>query len=183
MESAFKTRLWRFLPHLATRSGQFLVRLATQFWRFLLRHVEPAIEGAIHLCGWSAILFVFSIFAFIFFIAAHAFGKLDWGEFFFSTEWQPDSVVKPHYGTLALLVGTLSVTGLAMALAAPLGLGTAVFISEFCHGKVKESLKVLVELSAAIPSIVWGFVGYMVLAPLIIRFTGARSGSTCSTAA
>jgi phosphate transport system permease protein len=152
----------------------------TRSWRFLLHaavdRVEPAVEWVIRLCGWSAILFVFSIFLFIFIIAAHAFGKLDWGEFFFSTEWQPDSVVQPRYGTLALLVGTLSVTSLAMALAAPLGLGTAVFISEFCHGKVKESLKVLVELSAAIPSVVWGFVGYMVLAPLLIRFTGAPVG-------
>ena len=158
MNTASKTRSWRYLLHVAAD------------------RVEPAIEWVIRLCGWSAILFVFSIFFFIFLIAAHAFGKLDWGEFFFSTEWQPDSVVQPHYGTLALLVGTLSVTTLAMALAAPLGLGAAVFISEFCHGKVKESLKVLVELLAAIPSVVWGFIGYMVLAPLIIRFTGAPVG-------
>jgi phosphate transport system permease protein len=152
----------------------------TRSWRGLLHaavdRVEPLVEWAIRLCGWSAILFVFSIFFFIFIVAAHAFGKLDWGEFLFSTEWQPDSVVKPRYGTLALFAGTLSVTTLAIALAAPLGLGAAVFISEFCHGKVKESLKVLVELLAAIPSVVWGFVGYMVMAPLIIRFTGATVG-------
>ncbi|MEN6457380.1 MAG: phosphate ABC transporter permease subunit PstC [Thermoguttaceae bacterium] len=149
-------------------------------WRSLLHGLadwsEPVVEWAIRLCGWSSILFVFSIFVFILVIAAGAFGRLDWGEFLFSAEWQPDSVVQPRYGTLALLVGTLSVTALAMLLAAPLGLGAAVFISEFCSGKVKETLKVLVELSAAIPSVVWGFVGYMVLAPLIIRYTDAASG-------
>ncbi|MEN6449869.1 MAG: phosphate ABC transporter permease subunit PstC [Thermoguttaceae bacterium] len=148
--------------------------------RFSLQAVvdaaEPVIEWLIRLCGWSSILFVFSIFVFILIIASNAFGKLDWREFFFSTEWQPDSVVQPHYGTLALFVGTLSVTVLAMAIAAPLGLGAAVFISEFCGSKVKETLKVLVELSAAIPSVVWGFVGYMVIAPLIIRYTGASTG-------
>ena len=126
--------------------------------------LEPAVEWVIRLCGWSAILFVFSIFFFIFFIAAHAFGKLDWAEFFFSTEWQPDSVVQPHYGTLALLVGTLSVTTLAVALAAPLGWARRCSSRSSATAKLKESLKVLVELLAAIPSVVWGFIGYMVMA-------------------
>jgi phosphate transport system permease protein len=63
-----------------------------------------------------------------------------------------------------------------MVIAVPLGLGAAVFVSEFCSGKVKETLKILIELLAAIPSIVWGFVGYMVLGPLIIQLTGAPVG-------
>ena len=127
---------------------------------------EPGIEWIIRLCGWSAILFVFSIFFFVFREAAPVlFGKLNLIEFFTSTRWQPSSDVRPEYGILALLVGTLSVTALAMALAVPLGLGAAVFISEFCSGKLKETLKILIELLAAIPSIVWGFVGYMVLGP------------------
>ena len=134
---------------------------------------EPAIEWIIRLCGWSAILFVFAIFFFIFREAAPVlFGKLNLIEFFTSTQWQPDSEVQPQYGILALLVGTVSVTVLAMAMAVPLGLGAAVFISEFCGGKLKETLKVLIELLAAIPSIVWGFVGYMVLGPSIIHITG-----------
>ena len=58
----------------------------------------------------------------------------------------------------------------------PLGLGAAVYVSEFCSGKVKETLKVLIELLAAIPSIVWGFIGYMVLGPLIDPLTGAPVG-------
>ena len=63
-----------------------------------------------------------------------------------------------------------------MALAVPLGLGAAVYISEFCGGKLKETLKIVIELLAAIPSIVWGFVGYMVLGPVIIKLTGAPVG-------
>jgi len=145
--------------------------------RVALDRAEPAIEWIIRLCGWSAILFVFAIFFFIFREAAPAlFGKVNLIEFFTSTQWQPDSEVQPQYGILALLVGTVSVTVLAMALAVPLGLGAAVFISEFCEGKLKETLKVLIELLAAIPSIVWGFVGYMVLGPIIIRLTGAPVG-------
>jgi phosphate transport system permease protein len=51
-----------------------------------------------------------------------------------------------------------------------------VYISEFCAGKPKEALKILIELLAAIPSIVWGFIGYMVLGPIIIQLTGAPVG-------
>lgn len=145
--------------------------------RVAMDRAEPGIEWLIRLCGWSAILFVFSIFYFVFSEAAPVlFGKLNLIEFFTSTRWQPSSEVHPSYGTFALLVGTLSVTALAMVLSVPLGLGAAVYISEFSHGKVKETLKILIELLAAIPSIVWGFVGYMVLGPVIIKLTGAPVG-------
>ena len=103
-------------------------------------------------------------------------GKLDFVEFFTSPNWRPTSDVRPQYGILALIVGSLSVTFLAMVFAVPLGLGAAIYISEFCHGKPKEILKIVIELLAVIPSVVWGFIGMMVLGPLIIRFTGAPVG-------
>lgn len=154
------------------KSGGLGARLGQALDRF-----EPAIEWAIRLCGYSAILFVLAICLFIFLKAAPLlFGKLDLVEFFTSVNWRPSSEIRPQYGALALLVGTLSVTGLAMVLAVPLGLGTAVYISEFSSGRVKETLKIVVELLAAIPSIVWGFVSYMVLAPVIVEVTGAPVG-------
>jgi phosphate transport system permease protein len=161
-------------------SGKFL-RLAGiaahRTWRFLRWAAGFGGEGIIRLCGWSAILFVFGIVFFVFREAAPAlFGGLDLGEFFTSENWRPTSNVKPQYGILALLVGTLSVTGLAMLLAVPLGLGAAVYISEFCGGKLKETLKVVIELLAAIPSVVWGFIGYMVMGPIIIHLTGTPVG-------
>jgi len=143
----------------------------------ILDRTEPVVEWTIRLCGWSAILFVVSLFFFVFREAwPGVFGKLSLIEFFTSARWQPSSDVRPEYGTLALLAGTASVTLLAMAMAVPLGLGAAVFISEFCGGRCKEILKVLIELLAAIPSIVWGFVAYMVLAPWIVETTGAAVG-------
>jgi phosphate transport system permease protein len=155
-----------------------------RFWRYLrlaldraLDRSEPAVEWLIRLCGWSAILFVFAIFFFVFHEAAPVlFGGLNLWDFLTSSDWDPTSVVAPRFGILALLLGTLAVTGLAMLLAVPLGLGAAVFVSEFCSGKLKETLKILIELLAAIPSVVWGFVGYMVMAPIIIRLTGAPIG-------
>lgn len=139
---------------------------------------EPLIEWTIRLCGWSAILFVLAIFFFVFREAAPILwsGRLDLVEFFTSAAWRPDSTIHPHYGILALLAGTLSVTLLAMVLAVPFGLGAAIYVSEFCSGRVRETLKIVIELLAAIPSVVWGFVGYMVLNPIIIWATGAPIG-------
>ncbi|MGD0654887.1 MAG: phosphate ABC transporter permease subunit PstC [Thermoguttaceae bacterium] len=141
------------------------------------RYAEPFIEFVIRLCGWSAIVFVIAIFFFVFREAAPMlFGGLNLAEFFTSPIWQPSSEVRPQYGILALLVGSLSVTALATALAMPLGLGAAVYISEFAGGKSREILKIAVELLAAVPSVVWGFIGYMVLGPIIIKLTGAPVG-------
>ena len=143
----------------------------------VLDRTEPAVEWLIRLCGWSAILLVFGIFFFVFREAMPMLGgKLNLTEFFTSPEWRPTAEPEPHYGILALLLGSLAVTGLAMLMAVPLGLGAAVYISEFSSGRVRETLKVLIELLAAIPSVVWGFIGYMVLGPIIIRLTGAPVG-------
>ena len=141
-----------------------------------LDSTEPAVEWLIRLCGWSAIFFVFAIFFFVFREAVPVlFGKLSLVQFFTSAEWRP-TAEPPQFGIAALLVGSLAVTGLAMLLAVPLGLGAAVYVSEFCGGRLKETLKVLIELLAAIPSVVWGFIGYVVLGPIIIRLTGAPVG-------
>jgi phosphate transport system permease protein len=138
---------------------------------------EAIIDAVIHICGWSAIVFVFAIFYFVLREGAPVVvGRLDLLEFFTSAVWRPDSVVRPHFGVIALVAGTAAVTALAMAIAVPIGIGAAIFVSEFCGSKAREILKVVIELLAAIPSVVWGFIGYMVLSPLIIELTGAPIG-------
>lgn len=89
--------------------------------------------------------------------------------FFTSPKWAPTSEVKPVYGTLALMAGTASVTGFAMLIAIPFSMGAAIFIGEFATGRKREFLKILVELLAAIPSVVWGFIGLSIMNPLIIK--------------
>lgn len=138
---------------------------------------QSVIEWIIRICGWSAIFFVLAIFIFIFKEAAPLlFSGFDFVEFFTSPNWRPTSEVRPQYGILALLAGSLSLVVIAMLVAVPFGLGAAVFVSEFCSGKVKEALKIMIELLAVIPSVVWGFIGLMILAPLIAEYTGAPAG-------
>ncbi len=149
--------------------------MARHRWELL---TEKLIEWIILLCGVSAIFFVFGIFFFVFREGAGLLlsGRFDVGQFLTSIEWYPTSQTHIRYGALALIVGTLSVTMLAMILAVPFGVGTAIFVSEFCQPRRKESLKIVIELLAAIPSVVWGFIGLTMMNTLIIRLFDAPIG-------
>ncbi|NQU09726.1 phosphate ABC transporter permease subunit PstC [bacterium] len=138
---------------------------------------EWLLESLIRLCGISAIIFVFGIFFFVFREGAGIlFRGFEFREFFFSTEWYPTSQSHVRYGVLALIAGTASVTVLAMLIAVPFGIGAAIFVSEFCGPRFKETLKIVIELLAAIPSVVWGFIGLTVLNSLIIKLFNAPIG-------
>ena len=140
---------------------------------------ETAIELFIRLCGISSIIFVFGIFFFVFREgASFLFGGLDLKEFLTSVEWQPTSLNNKRYGAFALIVGTFSVTILAMCIAVPFGLGAAIFVSEFCSPKLRETFKITIELLAAIPSVVWGFIGLTLMNQLIIAVFNAPIGLT-----
>lgn len=132
--------------------------------------VDRAAHVLIFLGGVSAIVFIVGIFVFI---TREGMGfilhRFDAAEFFTSPRWAPTSRHNPTYGVLALIAGTASVTGLAMAVAVPLSLGAAVYIAEFAAGRTREALKVSIELLAAIPSVVWGFIGLSVANKLIIQ--------------
>jgi phosphate transport system permease protein len=120
--------------------------------------------------GISAIVAIVGIFVFITKEGAGFFGVgFDIKEFLASPLWRPTSEENPTYGTLALIAGTASVTGFAVLTAIPFSFGAAIYISEFAPPKTKEWLKILVELLAAIPSVVWGFIGLSIMNPLIIE--------------
>jgi phosphate transport system permease protein len=139
---------------------------------------EKMLETLIRLSGISAIVFVLAIFFFVFREAAPILfsERFSLTRFLLSSEWYPTSVTNVRYGTFALTVGSVAVTALAMAIAVPFGLGAAVYISEFCRPRVRETLKITIELLSAIPSVVWGFIGLTVLSKLIVSYTGAPVG-------
>jgi phosphate transport system permease protein len=133
-------------------------------------YLDRVVQVIMFIGGISAIIFVFGIFIFVTRESlGFMFGRLDLAEFFFSPRWMPTSSSNPTYGAAALILGTASVTGLAMVVAVPFSLGAAIYIGEFATGRQREILKVLVELLAAIPSVVWGFIGLTIMNALIIR--------------
>lgn len=95
-------------------------------------------------------------------------------DFFTKTNWHPSH---DEYGALALIVGNIAVAVVAMVIAVPLGLGAAVYVSEFAGPKTREWLKIGIEVLAAIPSIVWGFIGLTVISPLLVDHAGAEIGT------
>ena len=85
--------------------------------------------------------------------------------FIFKQEWDP---VKDVYGVLPMVYGTLATSFIGLVLAIPIGVGTAIFLSEdFLHASARTILIFLIELLAAIPSVVYGLWGIFVLIPLI----------------
>jgi len=139
---------------------------------------ESLVEWLIRLCGVSAIVFVFGIFYFVFREGAGLLwsGRFSVVQFLTSIEWYPTSQSHVRYGALALIAGSFSVTLLAMAIAVPFGVGAAIYVSEFSGPRAKETLKVVIELLAAIPSVVWGFIGLTVMNSLIIKLFNAPIG-------
>jgi phosphate transport system permease protein len=141
--------------------------------------VDKGMELLVFIGGISAIVFIIGIFVFITREGFHFVANtLDMKEFFTSEYWFPSDEDDPEYGILALIAGTASVTGLAMLVAIPFALGTAIYVGEFASGKKREFLKVMVELLAAIPSVVWGFIGLTIMNPLIIAVFDVPVGLT-----
>ncbi|MEW6071400.1 MAG: phosphate ABC transporter permease subunit PstC [Planctomycetota bacterium] len=145
-------------------------RLELSWW------VDQGMRVLVFLGGVSAIVLIIAIFVFT---ASQGLGfaleRLDWGQFLGSPKWRPTSS-SPSYGALALIAGTASVTGLAMLVAIPFSLGAAIYIGEFATGRRREILKVAVELLAAVPSVVWGFIGLRIMNPLICELFNVPVG-------
>ena len=85
-------------------------------------------------------------------------------ELLFSTSWHP---LKGEFGFFPFLMGTLWVTGVAIAIAIPFCLLTAIYLSEYAHRRIREWTKPLIDLLAGIPSVVYGVWGVLVIVPLI----------------
>ncbi|MDP2306003.1 MAG: phosphate ABC transporter permease subunit PstC [Pseudomonadota bacterium] len=90
-------------------------------------------------------------------------------DFLFSSDWNPTSSSKAAYGVLGMVVSTIMVTMVAIAIAAPVGVGVAAWLAFVAPPRAREILKPILELLAAIPSVVVGFIGIVFVGPLIAR--------------
>ncbi|MCX5869352.1 MAG: phosphate ABC transporter permease subunit PstC [Deltaproteobacteria bacterium] len=98
-------------------------------------------------------------------------------------QWIPVSFVQEHFGILPLVTGSALVTGLSMLFTIPLSVLGAIYIAEIANPVEREILKPFIELLASIPSVVLGFFGLVVLAPLIKALFGLGTGLTALTGA
>lgn len=123
---------------------------------------EKIIQKLLFISGIIAVVVVFFIIVYLFQDAYPAFTTAGLTEFLTGLKWNPVGE-PPSYGAFPLIVGTLLVTLGAMGFSIPLGIGSAIFISEIAPSKIRTSLKFAVELLSGIPSVVYGFFGLVVL--------------------
>ena len=135
---------------------------------------ETLITAVVKTCGYSAVVFVLLIFFFLLREGVPALGEVNLSELL-STRWYP---IENHFGILPLITGSIIVTLGAMLIAAPFGIGTAVFLSEISPRWLREILKPLVELLGGLPSVVLGFLGILILAPFLRTFLNLPTGLT-----
>ncbi|MDH3393224.1 MAG: phosphate ABC transporter permease subunit PstC, partial [Desulfobulbaceae bacterium] len=128
----------------------------------------------------SSILVVGLIFLFLF-KEAVPFAKHPGLATLFDHQWIPVSFQQERYGIIPLASGTLLVTGIAMLVSVPLSALAAVYIAEVALPVEREILKPFIEILASIPSVVLGFFGLVVLAPLIKKFFGLNTGLNALT--
>jgi phosphate transport system permease protein len=128
-----------------------------------IRKVQEQVIGAVwFICAIFAVLTVFFILGYLLYNGYPAFVQIGLPDFLFGQEWNPTGT-PPSYGIFPLIVGTLLVMIGAMVIAVPLGIASAVFISELAGPRLRTIIKPAIELLAGIPSVVYGFFGLVVL--------------------
>jgi phosphate transport system permease protein len=140
------------------------------------RFKESAIHAFFFTNGILAVVMLIGIFGLLLTSAIPAFKEIPLRLFFTSTKWDPTSPVKAEFGILSMIASTLIVTLGALVMAIPIGLGVAGYLSDVAHWRVREIVKPVVEILAAIPSVVVGFLGIVLFGPLIAKIFGLSNG-------
>ncbi|HBE01222.1 MAG TPA: phosphate ABC transporter permease subunit PstC [Spirochaetia bacterium] len=129
----------------------------------------------------TAIVFLSGIIISIFSQSIQIFQHTGFWKFISGTAWHPDQD-PAEYGILPLIIGTVTVTIIAMLIGIPLGVGSAVYIAELAKPREREFLKPVIELLAGIPSVIFGLFGMVYLAPFVASFFNLPTGMTALSA-
>ncbi len=145
---------------------------------------ENIMHGVFFVCALASILAVALICVFLFANGLPAMREIGFLNFLTGTTWRPGNDI---YGILPMIVGSLYITAGAIVVGVPIGLLTAIFMAFYCPKRIYGILKPCTELLAGIPSIVYGFFGMVVIAPVVLdvaKFFGAdiSSGATILSA-
>ncbi|MEN8138536.1 MAG: phosphate ABC transporter permease subunit PstC [Bacteroidota bacterium] len=142
---------------------------------------EQIIEQLLRLSAAITILTTIGIILVLAIEAFSFFSEVSIVEFLTDPEWTPLFTNK-HFGIMPLLVGTLLTTFIAIAVALPIGLTVAIYLSEYAPKGFRKTLKPLLELLAAVPTVVYGFFALMVVTPILQQFIPGMSGFSALSA-
>ena len=139
---------------------------------------ERIAEALLTIVAVSSVAILGLIIVFIFREGAPALSKVGVIQFITGRSWVPSKGV---FGILPMIAGSAAVTAGALVIGLPLGLGTAIYLSEFASDRVSRILKPAVELLAGIPSVVFGFIGLTIVVPLIRDYLGGPGFSVLAS--
>ena len=143
--------------------------------RALSRRLESVIEWALFVCATVSIVITAGI---IIVLATETFEflrEVSVLEFLFGTEWTP-LFATPRFGVLPLVVGTLLVSSIAMVVALPMGLLSAIYLSEYAPPRLRRLVKPVLEILAGVPTVVYGYFALLFVTPLLQRFLPGLAG-------
>ncbi len=145
---------------------------------FLFHHIGRL---ALFLITCSSVLLVLLIFFFVIREALPFFAKFSLIEFLTTKSWYPEAST-PKFGGLSLIVGSLYVTIAALVFAVPIGILAAIFLSDIVSLKIRDFVKPVIEILAAIPSVAYGFFAVLILAPWMQTRWGFTTGTNALNA-
>jgi phosphate transport system permease protein len=137
--------------------------------------VEFVIERALFLCAATSIFVTLGIVFVLVFETAAFLREVSVFEFLFGTEWTPLFYEK-HFGALPLVTGTLLASAIAMIVALPAGLLTAIYLSEYASSGVRRVVRPVLEVLAGIPTVVYGYFALQFVTPLLQGFVPGLAG-------
>lgn len=150
--------------------------MAGSFCMFMMiKYKERAIEAFLALCSLITVLTTLGIILVLGIESVKFFKEVSFVEFFTGTEWTPLFANK-KFGILPLVSGTFLTTLIAILVALPLGLTIAIYLNEYAHPKFTAIVKPLLEILAAIPTVVYGFFALTFVTPLLQTFLPNLSG-------
>lgn len=136
---------------------------------------EKFIETILLACGMLSILTTVGIIGVLLFETIGFFKEVSIIEFFTDTQWTP-LFVKKHFGVLPLVAGTALTSAIAILVAGPLGILTAIFLSEYAPVRLRQILKPILEILAGVPTIVYGYFALLFVTPLLQKLIPGLGG-------
>lgn len=145
-------------------------------------HVEKAVTWFLIGCSTLAIFTTIGIVISVFFESVRFFDKISIIDFLFGLKWSPQMAIRADqvgssgsFGSVPLVSGTFLISAIAMLVAVPIGLLSAIYLSEYADAQFRAIAKPLLEILAGIPTVVYGFFAALVVAPLV-RDIGTQLG-------
>ena len=139
--------------------------------------IERIMRGTLLVCSTFAVFTTIGIVMSVLFEASRFFQAVPITDFIFGLEWSPQMAIRADqvgssgaFGAVPLFAGTLLISSIAMLVAAPIGLMSAVYLSEYASPRVRATTKPLLEILAGVPTVVYGFFAAIVITPALRSF-------------